>query len=89
VVTVGATTCGKPVGSSVVEYGERTYLIITFRVANALGEGGYYAGIRPACAAENDVTRDLGDPEEASLKAALHYVRYGRCPEPSAGPDPL
>ena len=85
VVTVGATTCGKPVGMTVVEYGERAYSVITFRVLNARGEGEYFTGLRPTCAAADDYTHDLGDPAEASLKAALHYIRNGRCPDPSAG----
>jgi len=83
VVTIGGTTCGKPVGSRVLEYGEREYSIITFRSINARGEGDYYNGLRPTCAAEDDLRRDFGDPEEASLEAALHYIRHGRCPEPA------
>jgi carboxyl-terminal processing protease len=83
VVTVGGTTCGKPVGSAVVEYGELAYSYISFRATNARGEGGYYDGLRPTCGADDDLTRELGDPEEASFKAALHYIRHGRCPEPS------
>jgi C-terminal processing protease CtpA/Prc len=84
VVTVGATTCGKPVGMTVVEYGERAYSVITFRALNARGEGDYFTGLRPTCPAEDDFTHDLGDPAEASLKAALHYMRHGRCADPSA-----
>jgi C-terminal processing protease CtpA/Prc len=80
VVMVGTTTCGKPVGMTVVEYGERAYSVITFRVLNARGEGDYYAGLRPTCQAEDDFAHDLGDPAEASLSAALHYIRFGRCP---------
>jgi carboxyl-terminal processing protease len=82
VITVGAKTCGKPVGMARVTYGEREYRVLTFSVANARGEGEYFAGLRPTCPAEDDATRDFGNPEEASLKAALHYVRSGRCPEP-------
>lgn len=81
VVTVGSTTCGKPVGMTVVEYGDLSYWVITFRVLNSRGEGDYFAGLRPTCQAENDFAHELGDPEEASLKAALHYVRYGQCPD--------
>jgi C-terminal processing protease CtpA/Prc len=84
VVTVGSATCGKPVGMTVVEYGERAYSVITFRVLNSRGEGDYFAGLRPTCQAEDDFAHELGDPEEASLSAALHYIRYGRCPEPPA-----
>lgn len=80
VVTVGATTCGKPVGSLPLEYGEHIYSIITFRGVNARGEGDYYGGLRPTCPVEGDFAHDLGDPEEAGLKAALEYLRDGRCP---------
>jgi hypothetical protein len=90
VVTVGTTTCGKPVGSNVVEYGERAYSVITFRVLNSRGEGDYFGGLRPTCPAEDDVAHDLGDPAEASLQAALHYIRFGRCPDRSAAaPAPV
>jgi hypothetical protein len=82
VVTIGGTTCGKPVGSYTLEYGESEYSFISFRVINARGEGDYYNGLRPTCGADNDVRRDFGDPEEASFKAALHYIRHGRCAEP-------
>lgn len=84
VVTVGATTCGKPVGSLPLDYGERAFSIITFRGSNARGEGEYYAGLRPTCTAEDDVSRDLGDPAEGSFRTALYYIRYGRCPGPAA-----
>ena len=82
VITVGGKTCGKPVGFSPVPYGNRVYYAITFRTVNARGEGDYYGGLAPTCPARDDLTHELGDPEEASLKAALHYMRFGRCPEP-------
>lgn len=85
VVTVGAATCGKPVGMTVVEYGDWTYWVITFRVLNARGEGDYFDGLSPTCPAEDDFAHELGDPAEASLAAALHFIRYGRCPEPASG----
>ena len=82
VITIGATTCGKPVGMTRVTYGEREYSVLTFSILNARGEGGYFTGLRPTCPADDDSTREFGNPEEASLKAALHYLRAGRCPEP-------
>jgi C-terminal processing protease CtpA/Prc len=83
VVTIGGTTCGKPVGSYSIDYGGTGFSVITFRVVNARGEGDYYNGLRPTCGADDDVRRDFGDPEEASLKAALHYIEHGRCPDPA------
>ncbi len=79
VVTVGATTCGKPVGMTVVGYGARVYSVISFRVVNARGEGDYFGGLRPTCRAEDDFAHALGDPREASFAAALDYIRHGRC----------
>ena len=79
VITIGATTCGKPVGAQVLRYGDVSYWVITFKDVNARGEGDFYAGLRPRCAAEDDLARELGDTEEASLKAALHYLRFGNC----------
>lgn len=84
VVTVGETTCGKPVGGETLEYGESAYSIISFRVVNARGEGDYYAGLRPVCAAVDPGTHELGDAADPSLAAALHYIRYGRCPQSGA-----
>lgn len=88
VATVGATTCGKPVGGSIFESGEWTYVLISFEVRNARGEGGYFDGLPPTCSAPDDVTRELGDPAEASLREALRYIETGRCsPEPVRGAD--
>ncbi len=81
VVTIGGTTCGKPVGSYSIEYGGTGFSLITFRSVNARGEGDYYEGLRPTCGAEDDSRHDFGDPEEASFKAALHSIEHGRCPE--------
>jgi hypothetical protein len=88
VVTVGTPTCGKPVGMTVVEYGVWAYWVITFRVLNARNEGDYFAGLRPTCPAEEDFAHELGDPAEASLGAALHYISHGRCPDRSSAAAP-
>ena len=83
VVTLGGRTCGKPVGFQVVRYGDRSYWVVTFRDLNARGEGDYYGGLAPTCpAAADDATRPLGHPADAALRAALQYIRTGRCPPP-------
>jgi C-terminal processing protease CtpA/Prc len=82
VVTIGGTTCGKPVGFQVVRYGDMSYWVVTFKDLNARGEGDYYAGLAPTCAVVEEVAHPLGDPADASFKAALHYLRSGRCPPP-------
>jgi C-terminal processing protease CtpA/Prc len=79
VATVGTTTCGKPVGSQMLDSGNWSYAVISFEVRNARGEGGYFDGLPPTCNAPDDVTRELGDATEASLREALHYIATGQC----------
>jgi C-terminal processing protease CtpA/Prc len=85
VITIGGRTCGKPVGSRLVDYRGTRYAVISFSVANARGEGNYVSGIPPTCAIEDNYARELGDPEETLLAAALAYLRTGRCPAPADG----
>jgi C-terminal processing protease CtpA/Prc len=88
VATVGATTCGKPVGSTFFDSGLSTYSVITIAVRNARGEGGYFDGLPPTCVAPDDVTRELGDAGEASLREALRYIATGKCsPAPVRATD--
>ena len=79
---VGDTTYGKPVGMNVWAFPFPTtsvpepdykyiFLPITFEFVNASNEGGFYDGIVPDVLANDDITRDFGDPEELSLKAAI------------------
>jgi carboxyl-terminal processing protease len=79
---VGDTTYGKPVGMNAfgfpfptnsVPEPDYTYVFapITFEFVNASDWGGFYDGIAPDVLANDDITRDFGDPEELSLKAAI------------------
>lgn len=79
---VGDTTYGKPVGMDVFGFPFPTnrvpdpdykyvFLPITFEFVNASDEGGFYDGMLPDVLANDDITRDFGDPEELSLKAAI------------------
>lgn len=63
-----------------MQYGDEVYALIGFRAVNARGEGDFYAGRASTCPAADDLTRELGDRKEASLAAALHYIRLRRCP---------
>jgi C-terminal processing protease CtpA/Prc len=75
-VTVGARTFGKPVGQWGIDYcnDSMVLLVVTFRTVNVLREADYYGGIPADCAAVDDWDRDLGDPQEARLRAALTHV---------------
>jgi carboxyl-terminal processing protease len=95
VIQVGSTTCGKPYGFYPTDNCGTTYFSIQFKGVNASGFGDYTDGFRPAtglepadaslpgCSVADDFSRELGDPLEARLAAALQY-RDGRgCPVPS------
>lgn len=82
VALVGDTTFGKPVGQIAVDFCEETLRMrpVAFEKVNADGDGDYFDGLGVDCAAEDDVAFALGDPDEASLDAALTYVMTGGCP---------
>jgi hypothetical protein len=80
VVTIGNTTCGKPVGFQPRESCGNTYSAVNFESTNALGEGGYYDGIAATCSVADTFTGALGDPAEALTGAAVAYLQSGSCP---------
>jgi len=79
VATVGEASLGKPVGQLGFEFCEKILRPISFQTVNSLGEGDYFDGFQPTCAAEDDVDFLLGDPTEPSLAEALTYVETGAC----------
>lgn len=100
VVLIGSTTCGKPYGFYPEDNCGTTYFSIQFRGVNAKGFGDYADGFTPAnatgaattrvagCSVADDFTRELGDPLEARLAAALAYRTSGTCPTPSGSSSP-
>lgn len=79
---VGDTTHGKPAGMNIWGFPfpsdsnpdpdyEYVFAPITFEYLNANDEGRFYDGIPPDVRAADDITRDFGDPQEASLSAAI------------------
>ena len=80
VVTVGSTTCGKPVGMDLVPFDDLVLAAITFRIANVNGETDYFSGLTPSCTATDDLSHELGSTTESSLATALSYIARGRCP---------
>lgn len=74
---IGSTTHGKPVGY----YGFPTMGNYVFPVAlknvNSVGFFDFFEGFTVDKTQVDDITRDLGDPEEACLKTALNYIRTG------------
>ena len=82
---VGTNTFGKPVG----QYGfdlaacDDRLRAVVFKTENADRQGEYYNGLASVvpqtCSANDDISAQLGDPAEASVAAALTYLRGGVC----------
>ena len=76
-VLAGTTTHGKPVGMYAIPISDYVTLPVCFKYTNKNHEGDFYNGIQPALPADDDITRDFGDPEETSLKTILDYIETG------------
>ena len=61
-----------------------TYYSIQFTGRNNKGEGDYINGFAATCAATDDLTKQLGDPAEKQLAAALTRRSTGACAPLSA-----
>ncbi len=92
VATTGATSYGKPVGQSRLDFDllnadctEDILRGVTFKVVNAEGAGEYYTGFPPTCPADDDVLHPLGSTDEESLASALYYLENGSC-DPAIAP---
>ena len=79
IVTIGEATHGKPVGMAGRDYGNNIYYLIDFYVKNNAGKITPLDGIPATCAAEDDLTHLMGDPDETMLKTALNYLDTGIC----------
>lgn len=80
VITIGATTFGKPYGFQPREACGTTYNAVNFDSVNAAGIGGYTSGLSATCAVSDDLGKALGDPAELRTAAALSYIQTGACP---------
>lgn len=93
VSTIGAASCGKPVGMNPTDFCDSTLLAVNFAAYNADGRGDYFSGIPADCSAADDVGFALGDPGEPMLKAARHYNEFSSClvspRAPAAPPESL
>ncbi len=86
VTLVGDTTHGKPAGMNIWGFPfpstsipepdyQYVFAPITFEYLNAADQGRFYEGLVPDVRAADDITHDFGDPEEASLKAAIGVLQ--------------
>ena len=82
---IGNITCGKPYGFIPRDNCGTTYFAIQFKGVNNQGFGDYADGIAPTCVVADDFSRQLGDPAEGRLAAALGYRVTGACPPVATG----
>ena len=87
---VGSNSFGKPVGQIALDQTacDDRIRVVAFSKENAAGQGDYYGGLvgtmQTSCAAADDISRPLGDSQEASLRVALDFIA-GRSCTPAAG----
>jgi len=82
VVTIGDTTCGKPVGFLPRDDGcGSTFSAVNFESVNAENEGRYFDGFDASCAVADDLDTAQGATDDALLVAAADHADYGGCPE--------
>jgi len=79
VYTIGKQTYGKPVGMYGFYDNKEYYAFVPvcFRIANANEVADYYEGIPVNVEEIDDITKEFGNPEEASLKQALNHIETG------------
>jgi carboxyl-terminal processing protease len=85
VALIGANTFGKPVGQVALDKAacDDRLRAIAFSLRNSANSDAYYDGlasaIKASCAAGDDVKRQLGDPQEASVRQALDFLAGKTC----------
>lgn len=88
---IGTNTYGKPVGQIAIDRAacDDRFRIIAFATQNAARQGGYFNGlagtVEASCRANDDISRQLGDPQEASTRAALDFLAGRSCTAISSG----
>ena len=95
VALVGSNTYGKPVGQIAQDLTacDTRFRIIAFKLENADHYGGYYTGLATdptndpnsflqkatTCKANDDISHQLGDPNESEIATALSWLNGGSC----------
>jgi hypothetical protein len=88
---IGTNTFGKPVGQIALDRAacDDRLRVVAFRTENAAKQGDYYDGlastVQASCLAADDISRQLGDPQEASTRQALDYLAGRSCTPISTG----
>ena len=70
-------TYGKPVGFFPIPVFNYNIYPVSFKTINSVGTTDYYSGFPVDKITVDDLTKDFGDVNEASLKEALNYINSG------------
>ena len=82
---IGGNTYGKPVGQIALDKPacDDRLRVIAFATQNAARQGNYFDGlattVEASCRASDDIGYPLGDPREASTRAALDFLAGRSC----------
>ena len=82
---VGGNSFGKPVGQIALDRAacDDRLRVVAFSTANSANSDGYFDGLAASvgttCQAADDINRPLGDPQEASTRAALDFLAGRSC----------
>lgn len=85
VALVGTNTFGKPVGQIAIDKPEcdDRMRVVAFKTENANRQGEYFTGLASVmpqtCSAADDISVQLGDPAEASIRTALDFLAGRAC----------
>ena len=85
IAIIGANSFGKPVGQIAIDRAacDDRMRVIAFSTQNSTGGGFYYDGlvgkVANSCRASDDLTKSLGDPQEASVRTALDFLGGRTC----------
>ena len=91
VALIGSNTFGKPVGQIGLDLQacDDRLRVVAFRTENRDRRGDYYGGLadvlKRTCDAADDITHQLGDPQEESIMQALNFLNGGTCTPITSG----
>jgi len=80
VLSVGETTCGKPVGFLPTSACGQTYSVVNFESTNDRNEGRYFDGFDATCPVAEDFTVEQGGATDPLMAAATNLADTGQCP---------
>ena len=79
VITIGGTTCGKPVGMYGKQFCDRIILPIEFQSVNHEGFGDYFDGLTATCGASDDLNHQFADVQEGMFAEAIYHMNNASC----------